>query len=306
MDRMFDRTKNKVGLGLADPRHGARQWIDEAAKTADDAIKLTAAGDGSLLETNSTDAMRLVSAIEKALEKSPDDLDLLVAKSGALCCAAQFKTAEEILDRVLAINPEHFEARMRKDHWERWQHLFQYPPWTEAARTLHPVMSAHLAHEHRMQIVRDRLQVGIAVVTSVQSQDFPQGLSNTMRSKWEPVWSDTPYGAIVAHYVLVEDNPADPYKPEAFLPAFVPDEVAPQSGYWLLQRLSHLGSCFIVLAEGDEVLYNRRYLFPEALQSTLRSIVEKMVRKAARKDPAAFQQACQWHMENFDMKRIRF
>jgi hypothetical protein len=78
--------------------------------------------------------------VDRALETSPQDLDLLVAKSGALCCAMQFKTAEEVIDTVLSMAPLHFEARQRKDHWDAWRHLFQFPAWSDAAATLHPVM----------------------------------------------------------------------------------------------------------------------------------------------------------------------
>jgi hypothetical protein len=303
------KISKKQGLGLIDPSHIARSWVDKASQIADQVIMLEAVGTGTgtMMQVNSANAMRLVSAIDEALQKSPDDLDLLVAKSGALCCAMQFKTAEEVLDQVLSISPEHFEARMRKDHWETWQHLFAFPTWSDKATTLHSVMAAHLQQARQIQIIRDGLQVGIAIVKSVQRQEFPpQGLSSRMRSKWEPVWSDTPYGAIVAHYLLVEDVPADPWKNEGFLPTFVPDEVIPASGYWLLQRMSNIGSCFLVLAEGKRILYNKRYVFPSELGSTLRSISQKVTQKAAGKDLNAFQNACQWHMQNFDMGRVRF
>jgi len=298
--------KKKTGLGLAEPGHTASREIDEASRIADEAIKLQAVGEHTMVQSNSVHGMRLVAAIEKALEKSPNDLDLLVAKSGALCSALQFKTAEDLIDQVLSINPEHFEARKRKDHWAKWEHLFHYPPWSSKATTLHPIMAARLQYGIVVQIVRDGLQVGIAVVRPAQRQQFPRGLSNRMRSKWEPVWSQTPHGPIVAHYLLVEDNPANPYSAEGFLQTSVPDEVAPSSAYWLLQRMSNLGSCFLVIAEGSKVLYNARYVFPDALRSTLRSISDKLVRQPVKMDRATFQRACQWHMQNFDMKRIRF
>ncbi|MDH5362739.1 MAG: hypothetical protein OEW84_05450 [Aigarchaeota archaeon] len=173
---MFGKPKKKAGLGLADPSHIARQEIDEASHIADQAIRLAVAGEHTLMQSNSADAMRIVSAIEKALEKSPDDLELLVAKSGALCCGLQFKTAEEVIDQVLSINPEHFEARQRKDHWEKWTHLFSYPSWSDTATTLHPVIAAHLRYGQVVQIVRDGLQAGIAVVRPAQRQQFSAGI----------------------------------------------------------------------------------------------------------------------------------
>ncbi|HEY4688701.1 MAG TPA: hypothetical protein VIK33_05270 [Anaerolineae bacterium] len=309
---IFNRILGKGGkagtfkLGLADPGHPARQQIDLASRIADDAIQLMAAGDSTMLSTNSADGARLVEAIDTALAQPPDDLDLLVAKSGALCCALQFKTAEEVIDRVLSIDPNHFEARQRKAHWEKWSHLFQFPSWSATTGTLHPVMAAHLRHARQVQLVRDGLQIGVAVVRPVQRQDVAPGLSNRMRSKWEPVWSNTPSGAVVAHYLLVEDDASNPFRAEGFLPTYTPDEATPAAGYWLLQRMSRINSCFLVLTDGQQVLYNVRYAFPDALKSTLHTIVERMERQPTRPNTAAFQQAMQWHMNNFDMKRIRF
>lgn len=299
------KAKKLSSRGLLDPNHAARQFIDEASLIADRVVRLSAYGEGVVLETNSVDGMRLVSPIEKALEVAPNDLDLLVAKSGALCCAMQFKTAEEVIDHVLSMDPEHFEARQRKNHWHKWEHLFQYPSWSTAAKTLHPVMAAHFEHQHAVQLIRDGLQIGIAIVRPAQSNEFPGGLTNRMPSKWVPIWSDTPHGAIVAHYTIIEDNPVEPWKGEAFLPINVPSEATPASGYWLLQRMCRVSSCFIILTDGENVLYNSRYTFPDTVRSTLLVISEKMARQSAGKDPMAFQQSCQWHMNNFDMKRIR-
>jgi len=304
-NRFFAKTRKQLKLGLADPSHPARQYIEEAAIIADQSINVFVTGDTTGMHADNVGAVRLVSAIEKAIEESPGDLDLLVAKSGALCCAAQFKTAEDVIDEVLSINPDHFEARMRKDHWEKWQFLFQFPPWSLNAATLHPVMAAHLQYSHEIQTVRDGLQVGIAVVKPAQSNNFPSGLSNTMRSKWEPMWSDTPFGPIVAHYLLVEDNPSDPYKDEGILPTFVPDEVTSASGYWLLQRMSKINSCFLVLSDGDKVLYNVRYVFPEALKTILSSISQKVMHLGAKKDVPAFQKAIQWYRQNVDINSVR-
>jgi hypothetical protein len=292
--------KKTYRLCLADPDHPARQFIDEATRIADSGVQLTT----TAMMTNSTVGMELVSAIERALEEEPEDLDLLMAKSGALECSLQFKTAEEVIDHILSINPEYFEARQRKAYWEKWLHVFQYPPWSTASTSLHPVMSAHIQHNRSIQLVRDGLQIGIAVVRPVQRSDFPGGLSNRMPSKWVPIWSDTPYGAIVAHYSVVVDNPSDPYKGEAFLSVNAPDEINPASAYWILQRMCHINSCFIILTDGHNILYNSRYIFPEPLKSTLSTISEKMVRQSNKMDPMAYQRACQWHMNTFDMKNV--
>lgn len=309
-DRIFGKRDAQVvpqeeqtsRLRLADPNHIARKWIDAASSSADQFVSLSIVGDRVMFQTANVGGKRLLYFIEKAIERAPDDPDLLVAKSGALFCAMQYKTAEDVIDRVLSLHPDHFEARQRKEHWEEWDHLFKFPPWSTDARILHPVMAEHLRHEHAIQLVRDGLQIGIAVVEFAQSSEE---LSERTPSKWVPVWSDTPYGTVVAHYAVVEDNPADPWKQESFLTTWLPDDASPSSAYRLLQRMSYTGNCFIVLTDGHKVFHNSRYVFPSALRSTLQTIVDKIVRQSAKIDLVAHRQACQWHMSNFDLKRIR-
>lgn len=290
---------------LSDPNHPARRLIDEASLFADQSIRVSGWGDQAVVQANSVDGQHLVSLVEKALEIAPDDQDLLMAKSGALCLAMQFKTAEEVIDHVLSINPDHFDARQRKEHWEKWENLFLYPSWSTATSVLNPIMATDIHERKRsIQLVRDGLQIGIAIVCPAKSHEFAHSLEN-VPSKWIPMWSDTPYGAILAHYVVIQDDPSNPWKYEGFLPLNVPETTTPRTGFWLLQRMRRLSSCFIVLSDGERVLYNRRYVFPDTLRATLLTILDKMVRQSSGKDTASFTQACQWHMNNFDIKQVR-
>jgi len=309
-----EKEKEK-NLGLADPNHPAHKEIAEASALAGTIIDCKIVkidwkiGKYYTLETHSSeDAMRLVSAIDMALEKSPGDLDLLVAKSGALCFAARFKTAEEVIDEVLSVDPNHFEARQRKEYSKIWPHVFCYPPWSDIATTLHSLIAWRLRLDpgESIQIVRDGLQLGVAIFRLVHPSQFPRGLSPSMRAKWQAVWSDTPHGPVVAHYMLIEDDPTAPLCVEAFLTTFVPDEVTPRSGYWLIHRLAATPSCFIVLVDGQKVLYNKRFVFPKALRRELKSISEKVFRQSLRKDEKAIRSAMKWHTEHFDMSTIRF
>jgi len=306
LKRLFGGGEEAESTDLSAPDHVARMQIDEASHLAGQSVKIQVIGDSFIIESNSIDSEQLVRAVDVAIEKAPDDLNLQIAKSGALCLQMQFKTAEDVIDQILAKDPENFEARQRKQYWTDWLHLFNYPPWSETASTLHPMMVNNLGHGRSVQIVCDGIQGGIAIVRSVPSNDFPRGLSTTMRSKWEPVWSETPYGGLVPHYTVVEDNPADPYKAEAFLPIFYPSETIPLAGYWLLQRLNHMASCFIILVEGQRILYNRRYRFPTELRSTLSNISKKIASQKEKKSESGFKMACQWHMQNFDLNNVRF
>ena len=286
-------------------KHPAQPTIDQAARAADRFIHLTAlTGGQAMLEVNSQDAAEVVALIDEALAVTPEDVDLLVAKSGALRCAMQFKTAEEVLDQALGLAPDHFEARMSKAHWDTWKHPFQFPSWSRETTALHPLMAQKLQDTHTVQLVRDGLQLGITIVRPASARDFPSGLSNSMSCKWVPVWSDTPYGPILAHYLIVYDDPVNPYKGEGFMSLKLEREYHPEANYWLLQRLCTSDSCYLALADGARVLFNVRYTFPAELKSKLADILRKRQRLTTELDSATFLQACQWHMNHFDMGNV--
>lgn len=268
-------------------------------------MKVSIIGNRSLLKTDGNEALRLVAAIDKAIDKADGDLDLLVAKSAALCCAAQFKKAEEVIDEVLRLDESHFEARMRKNYWNEWNHVFSYPSWSQSRTTLQPGMAECLSLPHQMQLVRDGLHIGVAVTMGADSRQFAKRLSNKMACAWLPIWSETAHGEIVAHYLAVKDDPSNPYKGEGFLPVRPPETVNPSSGYWLIQRLSHVEGCFLVLADGDKVLFNSRYAFPHSLRSTLAAFAEKASRLPGKTDRQAFEKAIRWYQENSDISAIR-
>ena len=105
-------TSTKRRPGLADPSHPARKWIDEASAIANDA-RVAADQDGKTV----VEAIppQFIAAINNALERSPDDVDLLVAKSAALFWFGEFKDAQQIIDKALSLEPGHFEARRPKE-----------------------------------------------------------------------------------------------------------------------------------------------------------------------------------------------
>jgi len=296
----------KPGLGLAAPNHPARRLIDDAARFADRVVELFVVGEAMQTRINTAQALRLATTIEKALARAPRDPDLLVAKAAALSCAGQQTAAQEALDGALKMDPSHFEAQQRKRHGLNWQHLFNFPAWTENSRTLPAAMAVQFQRNEMVQLVRDGLQVGVAILKRADLKEFPSGLSADMRAKWEPVWSETPFGAVVAHYLLVEDSPVTPYKGEGFLRTSISEPVSPRADYWLLKRLCHLASCFLVLTDGSKVFYNARYLIPDATRAVLWAIAGTIKREPSAADMAVFQRAAQWHGQHFDLSRVRF
>ena len=286
---------------LSDPDPPARREIAEASHIADQIINLVP----GVFSVTNTEALRLASAIDRALVIAPNNSNLLIAKAGALSCGLQNDTAKQVIDQVLAIDESNFEALMRRDHWAKWGHLFLYPPWSTSAGSLHPVMAQSLKLNQSVQLVRDGLQIGIAIVKDAHGQSDVQ-ISNKMRSTWHPVLSDTPYGPVVAHYVLVEDDPAAPLRMESLLTPSLPEAMEPYHAYWLLQRMSRLSSCFITITDGERVMHNVRHVFSAPLKTELQRICQALTGKSPKADSTAQMNAMQWYMKNCKMPRIQF
>jgi hypothetical protein len=290
----------------AAPVKGLSDLIAEASKLADETVNVSRAADGFVVQTDTMSGARLVEILDSALALSPGDPDLLIAKSDALAFAMQFKTAEDVLDEVLARDPANFEARTRKDHWGEWTSAFTLPAWSEAATVLAPAMIDDLRKARSVQLVRTGVRAAIAVVRPVQAAEMAPGLGNQTRSMWEPVWSQTPTGAVLAHYVVVEDDPANPYRAEGFLPLYHSEQALRVGGYWLVRQLADADGCFIVVADGDRVLHNRWFAFPAHVKAHLTAMAAHLDTASVAGDAAAFQQGCQWHSSTYDMDQIAF
>ncbi len=288
-------------IGTAYPAEVA-QIVASAARLADERIVIA----GSVVQSDSATGEQLVGLLDRALALVPDDVTLMLARVDALAAAMQFKTAEEVLDDVLGRHPDDFEARMRKDHWGEWQGVFHLPGLSEATSTLAPLMHDHIRQGRSIQVVRAGVGSAMAIVRPVGSEEMGSGLSHASRAMWEPVWSQTPVGALVAHYLLVEDDPASPYRAEGFLPLTRSEKASRMHGYWLLQQLAHADGCFVILADGDRVLYNRWLVFPGHIRARLQAMAARAGTASLATDASVFQQATQWHMLAFDMDQVVF
>ncbi len=287
------------------PTESIDELIAEAMRVAE-SISVVRTANGSIVQSDGLTVGKLVEILDRALALSPADTDLLIAKSDALALGLQFKAAEDILDDLLARNPENFEARTRKEHWRQWSEIFTLPQWSEASTALSSAMVDDLALARSVQVVRVGVKPAVAIVRPVHAGDMAPGLGNQTRSMWEPVWSQTPAGSIFAHYVIVEDEPSDPYRAEGFLPLYPPQQALRAAGYWLVKQLANADGCFIVLADGSRVLHNRWFAFPPQVKAHLVAMATELDTTSPAPDPAAFQQAGQWHSNTFDMDQIAF
>jgi len=290
-------------LRLADPHHPARAILDEAARMIDRSVELTLAGDNILthMSFDVNETLAMAARMDEVISQYPDDMDLQVAKACLLYAGGQFKSAEETLDRVLSKAPDHFEARMWKNHWETWWNAVRFPGWSEQQTTLHPVMEGYLRQKRITQIVRDGMQKALVIVLPVQGPPLhPQA---QLKAEW--VLSKTPLGPLVAYYMQINEPGQEPNKMEAFLSIFEPKD-SPQEGFYLMQQLAFTPYYFGVLVQNDRVVFNRRIVLGPRTQQKVRAIVAELEATKDFTPQGSFQQAANWHMSTFDMDKVEF
>ena len=84
--------------------------------------------------------------LEQAHELMPNDPVLHYAWASALHLAAQFKTAEEEMRRLVEANPQFLLGRCAIQGWGRWKSHFMLPPWGASTTVVHPAISAKVKH----------------------------------------------------------------------------------------------------------------------------------------------------------------
>lgn len=304
VDQPAPTAKTTSVLRLADAAHPAHKQLEQAVKILDRYVQVEVAGERTVAKISAPEGEmeNALAALEEATAICPDDVDLPVAKACVLHASSQFKSAEEALDMVLCKVPDHFEAKMWKSHWETWSDALRYPMWNERLSSLHPVMATHLRLDHRAQLVRDGLQKALAIVAEVQGPPF----DSRTQVKVEWVLSKTPYGPLVAYYPKIIEPSEEPSTMEAFLPIFQPTLFSPMEGYFLVQQLAFTPYCFVVLVSGATAILNRRIVFKEKTVQNIRDIASQIGSTQVFLSQQQFKNAMQWHMNNFDMDRLKF
>lgn len=288
-------------LRLADPAHPARPLILQIAAILDQHIEVELAGERVLTKiTDFGTIKKALDLLDQAIAGCPGDLDLLVARASLLQASLRHAEVDDVLKQVLAIDPNHFEARMWLEHPETWSDASRNPAWHEDDKRVHPVMDAHLHYDHRLQLVRDGLQKAPAIITGVQ------GLPFDPRTQVKIAWhlSQTPYGPLVAYYVKLIEPGVEPSTMEAFVPIFQPRLFSPLEGIYLIEQLAFTPYCYVVLVEGMQVLINRKVVFGPKTTKNIREIVEKIGATQAYLPQEQFKAAMQWHMNSFDLERV--
>jgi tetratricopeptide (TPR) repeat protein len=291
-------------MRLADPKHPASKHLQQVVNIIDKYVHVEMAGERTATKISAPrgEMEKAISIIDEAISLYKDDVDLLIAKANILNASAQFESSEKMLDEVLGKVPDHFEAKMWKNHRETWSNAIRFPHWKEQSSILHPVMEFHLKCDHRVQIVRDGIQKTVAIVTLVQGPPFDK--NTQIKVEW--ILSKTPYGPLVAYYLRIIEPTAEPSTMEAFLSIFRPSLFTPMEGLFLVQQLAFTPYCFVVLVGEKNIMLNRKIIFSQMTIDKIREIASQLNTDQSYLPQDQFKNAMQWHMNNFDMNKLKF
>ena len=289
---------------LANPAHPARERLDKLALAVQILFEVEVAGNRTVTKLSAPAGTleTLIVRVDEAIAACPGDLDLLVAKAAILHSSGQFKSAETALDIVLSQDPDHFEAKAWKQHWDTWIHALRFPRWDETLQSVHPVMASHLALDHRVQLVRDGLQKTLSIVAPVQGPPFDR--RTEVKVQW--VLSETPDGPLIAYYVKLIEPSGEPSTMEAFLPMFRPTLFSPMEGCFLVSQLAFTPYCFVVLVNGNAVSLNRRFTLSPRASQNMRNVASRLTSSDSYLPEQKFQDAIRWHSSNFDIATVTF
>ena len=122
----------------------------------------------------------------------------------------------------------------------------------------------------------------------------------------EALWVETPHGPVFIHYVNLKLQSGEIRRQELMISPY-PIEINQRIGYWLIRRICEVDSIFIGFNDEDNVMYNSRYTFPNALRSTLRSIKSKLNKLSLPDDSETkFVLSAQWYKDNSNLSDIEW
>jgi hypothetical protein len=285
-----------------------RELEQKASRLADQVIDRSYAG-AYLLNltfgvTKEGRSFPLIDAIDKLLQITPHDPDVLFAKAEIYSLLRDDETGQRLRREVLRLEPNHFDAYMREQHFRDWENIFTYPGWSEDMTKVPPVILAVQNDEQFVQIVRDGLTLTLAIFVGVNRQNFPR---KVVDARWKPLWIDTPFGPIFPHYAMFRLPSGKIYRQEYSLSPYPLRKIHQRHGNWLIRRFCEVGSVFLVVNEGDDVIFNFRSVYTESVCTMLASVKERLAKVTLPSDhDTQVQRAMQWYMENSDIETILY
>ncbi|MGV8073259.1 MAG: ankyrin repeat domain-containing protein [Syntrophobacteraceae bacterium] len=296
--------KMKVHCAKSDYTNETKKRIEQFSMAADAAISRSFKNKAFNLhsEIEAGTVPSFIKQLDVLLEEYPDDEDILFAESEAHVAMMDGERGSAYLEKVLAVNSDHFDAKMRRDCPE-WVNIFAYPGWYDGIKSVPEITLAVQNETNILQLVRDGLTVSPVALVPINADDLP---GKIVDAKWRPVWVNSKAGAAFFHYVLFKVEDYDkPGLLEYMVFPYPFDVPRPMDGYWLLERLCRQDRVWIAFNDGEKILYNKKYAFEASEKSNL-DIIRKDLKELNRDDEsmAKFSAAVQIHQMGSDMDSL--
>jgi uncharacterized RDD family membrane protein YckC len=256
-------------------------------------------------------------AFKGAVELVPNSVVYRYLYGVALRYAEGFEVAISEFRRVLDLDPNYYEARQQIAYGPRWHDAFSYTPWLpallasdgELPAPLMALLPASRDPVTRLVLLREGSSKVVSVLTKTPASAWARPLTDDIPAHINMTLSRTPHGPIIAFYLVVEDKPGDPYKGETFLnphdPGY-PTYDACQLGQNLVAQLSKQDHTYLIFVdENNRLILSRRLNFDPTTQVTIaQCLYDIQTLPAQAMDVSRFQQAAQWHMQNFSLDQV--
>jgi uncharacterized RDD family membrane protein YckC len=257
-------------------------------------------------------------AFKGAVELVPNSVAYRYLYGVALRYAEGFEIAIGEFRRVLDLDPNYYEARQQIAYGPRWHDAFSYTPWPtapapsddELPAPLMALLPASRDPVTRLALLREGSSKVVSVLTKTPRSAWARPLTDEIPAHIDMTLSRTPHGPIIAFYLVVEDKPGDPYKGETFLnphdPGY-PTYDACQLGQNLVAQLSKQDHTYLIFVdENNRLILSRRLNFDPSTQVTIaQCLYDIQTLPAQAMDASRFQQAAQWHMQNFSLDQVK-
>jgi len=288
-----------------------RRLIQEASRVADQAIDRSYYAGGSWkldlkfeVTKDSEHSFPLINLIDKILQLVPDEPDMLFAKAEAHSLLLDDETGQRLRREVLRLDANHFNAYMREKHFKEWGNIFTYPGWGGELTKVPPFMLAIQEDGGYVQIVREGLAPTLAVMYPVNRDNFPPEIID---ARWKPFWVETPFGPIFPHYAMFSLPNDKIYRQEFSISPYPLQKIHELHGNWLIRRFCEVNSIFLVVNDGEDIIYNSQFAYSQSVRSTLESVKEKLQKMTLPQDyEKRYQRGMEWYTQNSDIELIPY